>query len=121
MKEERRRNVRTQLGSEIQILSKSGAKSGKIVNLSKRGMLLKTSLAVEKGVKMRLRGLWPPGRHCEAHGTVTRRDGDRLGLSLDDWNEGFEQLMQAIEFCETSEEAREVWGTLISCAIDVRE
>jgi hypothetical protein len=118
MSQERRQHVRIPLQASITIVAPGGDVTAQIVNLSRRGFLLKSAHPFEKGASLRMRFLWPPARLCMANGTIIRSDRDRHGISLDDWNEPFEHFVQALELCE-GEEVKEVWGSLISRTIEI--
>ena len=75
-----------------------------------------SSCDMAKGTRLKLRLLWPPSRFCTAEGEVIRLQKGRVGISLDQRNEAFEQLLHILSLSD-EQEAQEIGNNLISVAI----
>lgn len=116
---EKRRHVRTRLGCAVAIIgAPAGESAGRIINISSRGLLVAMSCDVAKGTRLKLKLLWPPSRFCTAEGEIIRLQRDRVGISLDQRNEAFEQLVHVLNMSD-EHEAKDIGDTFISCAIEL--
>ena len=80
-----------------------GEVQGGIYNISLRGLLVTAPTLLPKGASVTLQCLWPPSRSCVAHGQIIRVQSKRFGISLDDHNEAFADLVHVLEVSEPEE------------------